>query len=180
MVETKSQLTDRLRREDREEEATRYRNQIREQLKAEGKKRQEAREGAWDALRAAFPPLPPSEKIGPPAAFDNDTVGESWAIEWFSPLHALAEWKAKHGVALTDAALKELLQRFFGFGFAWAFMLGARGDRPPGYADKHFADVSSLIERTFERMADAVTAEGLATFLPAEHQGMEASAVVLP
>jgi hypothetical protein len=112
---------------------------------------------------------------------DNDKeamADENWVIEWFSPLHMLAEWQTKHGVALTDAALKELLQRLLGFGFAWAFMLGARGDRPPS-ADRSTgnstARVAALIERTFEKIAGLMTVEELATFLPTENQDVEVS-----
>ena len=46
MTETKIELTSRLRREGREEEAARFRHQVREQLKAEGKTRSEALEGS--------------------------------------------------------------------------------------------------------------------------------------
>ena len=175
MSETRIMLTDRLRREGREEEAVRYRNQVREQLKAEGKKRKEAMEGAWEATRLAFTPLPSSEKSTLTAptvdsTFDVDDVvaDENWVIRSFSPLSAVAEWQAKHHVNLTDEALKELMGRLLGFGFAWAWFTGARGDHPP-CADCSTGDslarVAALIERTFEKMAEAITPEDLATFV---------------
>ena len=174
MTETRIMLTDRLRREGREEEAVRYRNQVREQLKAEGKTRKEAMEGAWEATRLAFTPLPSSEKstltattVALASDVDDAVADEDWVIRSFSPLFAVAELQAKHHVNLTDEALKELLGRLLGFGFAWAWLMGARGDRPPG-ADCSTGDslarVAALIERTFEKMAEAITPEDLATF----------------
>ena len=57
MGETKIELTRRWRHEGRLEEASHYRETIREQLRAQGKTRREAREEAWKAARLTFPPL---------------------------------------------------------------------------------------------------------------------------
>lgn len=61
MQESKIQLIDRWRREGRTDEVTRYREEVRERLRAEGKSRQQAKEESWQAARAAFPPLPPAK-----------------------------------------------------------------------------------------------------------------------
>jgi hypothetical protein len=190
-------------REGRDEEALRCRNQVREQLRAEGKTRGQAMEGAWEATRLAFPPLLACENVATApnavptagraaeaqtpsvdAGEDAETVaGEDWVIDWLSPLSAIAEWQAKHGVILTEGALKELLERLFGFGFAWAWLLGAKSGHPPSASsltDDRSARVAALIERAFEKIAEAVTVENLATFLQPECQVGEALAVVRP
>jgi hypothetical protein len=177
-IESRIELTDRLRREGRDEEASLYRNQVREQLRAEGKTRKEAMEGAWEATRLAFPPLPTSVQVADMAAQtqvsstvdedDEDAVAdEDWVIEWFSPLSTLARWQAKHGVSLTDEALAELLERLLGSGFAWAWFLGAKGHRPPSVdhlTNDSLARVAALIECTFEDLAEVMTVEELTTF----------------
>jgi hypothetical protein len=152
-IESRIELTDRLRREGRDEEASLYRNQVREQLRAEGKTRKEAMEGAWEATRLAFPPLPTSVQVADMAAQtqvsstvdedDEDAVAdEDWVIEWFSPLSTLARWQAKHGVSLTDEALAELLE----------------------LTNDSLARVAALIECTFEDLAEVMTVEELTTF----------------
>lgn len=170
-METRIEMLDRLRLEGREKDATCYRNQVREQLRAAGKARKEAREASWDALRAAFPPAPPvvqaDDSVAP--ALDNDEVtpDEDWVIERFSPLRTLSKWQAKHGVVLTDEALRELLTRILGFHVAWAWMNGAKGCYPPS-ADSYTCDnlgyVASIIDRTFGLIAEVMTVEELAKF----------------
>jgi hypothetical protein len=71
---------------------------------------------------------------------------------WFGCLTTLAKWQRAYGVTLSDEGLRELL-RLLGFGFAWAFMLGARGDRPLGSGNRRFTQTAALIENTFEEMA---------------------------
>lgn len=187
MDESKIDLTERLRREGREKEASEYRNKVREQLRAEGKTRKEAMQAAWEAARRAFPPLPIPERTPavPPVVAVTDQVahdevdlsgGEEWVITWFSPLHWLAEWQAKHGVNLTNEALTDLLQELVGFSTAWAWMHGARGNHPPTIhrsSRDSAARVAALIESTFEQIAEVVTVEDLATFRPT--QGVEAT-----
>jgi hypothetical protein len=135
-------------------------------------------EGAWEATRVAYPPLPLTENAATvplavqvadvaaqkrvPSASDA-VADEDWVIEWFSPLSAIAEWQVKHSVGLTDEALKELLERLFGFGLSWAFLLGAWGRRPPN--TDHATGVAALITCTFEKMAEVMTVEELATFI---------------
>ncbi len=58
MEESQIVATDRLRSEGRWEEASLYRDQIRKQLRAEGKTKAEAKEASWAAMLAKYPPLP--------------------------------------------------------------------------------------------------------------------------
>ena len=57
-MESKIELTHRLEREGRWEEASLFRDQVRQRLKREGKTRQEANEGAWQAMAERYPPIP--------------------------------------------------------------------------------------------------------------------------
>jgi hypothetical protein len=162
MKESRIQLVARWRLEGRTEEATRYRDQVREQLRAQGKTRKEAREESWQAAQAAFPPLPPTEDRPelPPVARAPETSTHSdserdWVFEWFNCVPSLAKWQRAYGVTLSDEGLRELL-RLVGFGSAWAFMLGARGDRPPDSGDRRLAHTAALIENTFEEMATLI------------------------
>jgi len=58
MDESQIVATDRLRIEGRWEEASLYRDQMRKQLRAEGKSKAEAREASWAAMLVKFSPLP--------------------------------------------------------------------------------------------------------------------------
>src|SRR6188472_2584062 len=58
MTESKSVATDRLRREGRWEDASKYRDEKRAEFKASGMKRTAASNAAWEAMLAEFPPLP--------------------------------------------------------------------------------------------------------------------------
>jgi hypothetical protein len=176
--ESKIQLIERWRREGRTEEVTHYRDEVREQLRAQGKTRKEAREASWQAARAAFPPLPAAEdqlefqpvvQATEPAAQGEDrettergfsSVEKDWVRQWFNCLPSLAKWQRDYGVTLSDDGLRELL-KLLGFGSAWAFMLGARGDRPPGSAGRRFAHVAALIDLTFQELAEAIDANWL-------------------
>ena len=60
MDESKSAATDRLRREGRWEEASKFRDDKRAEFKIAGMKRTEANNAAWDAMLAEFPPQPTS------------------------------------------------------------------------------------------------------------------------
>ena len=172
-IETKIQLTDRWRREGREDEVRAYRDRVRKELKLKGGSRQEVTDAVWEAARVAFPPLAPSananaaESQASSADVDAAVADENWVIRSFSPLSAVAEWQARHHVNLTDEALKELLGRLLGFGYAWAWLTGASGDHPPCAdcsTDDSLAHVAALIECTFEKMAEAITPADLATF----------------
>ena len=62
--ESKINATDRLRREGRWDEASRFRDEVKQQLRAEGKSRQEANDAAWAAMLAKYQPLAPSDGTG--------------------------------------------------------------------------------------------------------------------
>jgi len=79
MKESKIVVTERLRQEGRWEEASQYRDEVRKELRSQGKPRAEAAEAAWDAMMAKYPPLPPAEPIPPepePENFDVDALVE--------------------------------------------------------------------------------------------------------
>jgi hypothetical protein len=62
MTESKIELTERLRREGREDEAKRFRETVIKECRAAGMKRDEAREHAWGEMAKAYPPLPIAEQ----------------------------------------------------------------------------------------------------------------------
>jgi hypothetical protein len=61
MVESKIVATDRLRRENRWEMATQWRDEKRKQLRAKGLTKAKSNEESWDSMLKQFPPLPSSE-----------------------------------------------------------------------------------------------------------------------
>jgi hypothetical protein len=61
MNETKIELTGRLRRESRWEEAANFKETERADFRSKGMNRKEAGEAAWSAMEEAYPPLPESE-----------------------------------------------------------------------------------------------------------------------
>ena len=176
MTESKVQLLERWRREGRAEEVARYRDEVRQKLRAEGGTRMQAKEGSWEAARAEFPPLASAENQPESRAIRQTTEPavqggfsgdeKDWVWGWFGCMRAVAKWQKDSGVTLSDDGLRELL-RLLGFHTAWAFLLGARGDRPPG-ADCSTGDslarVAALIDITFQEIAEAITPEDLATF----------------
>ena len=73
MRESKIEATERLRREGRWEDASRYREEVRNELRSEGRPRAEAAGAAWDAMLEKYPPLPAAELVsqGPAAELEN-------------------------------------------------------------------------------------------------------------
>lgn len=61
MKESKIVVTERLRQEGRWGEASQYRDEVRRELRSQGKPRAEAADAAWDAMMAKYPALPPAE-----------------------------------------------------------------------------------------------------------------------
>ncbi len=57
MIESKIGLTERLRREGRWGEASKFKDDALSAFRAKGMKRDEASEAAWDAMEQAFPPM---------------------------------------------------------------------------------------------------------------------------
>ena len=72
MNESKSDLTDRLRREGRWAEASLRKDAIKNELRATGMPRREAGEEAWKRIAEEFPPLPEPDATGEPNTADGD------------------------------------------------------------------------------------------------------------
>ncbi len=68
MEESKAQLTDRWRRENREEEVAQFRKQVRDDYRAQEMSRKEAHERAWSEAARKFPPLPLPKPTSEPIA----------------------------------------------------------------------------------------------------------------
>jgi len=62
MRETKLDITNRLRKENRDGEAGDFRRRRIKELRAAGKRKVEAGEIAWQEMEDAYPPLPPTEE----------------------------------------------------------------------------------------------------------------------
>jgi hypothetical protein len=75
MAESKIDLTNRLRREGRWEEASVFKDETVKQLRAEGVTRTEASEKAWEAVALKYPPLEPAEPL------PTDTAQEATEAE---------------------------------------------------------------------------------------------------
>lgn len=100
-MESKIELTDRLRREGRWSEASQFRHKIIKACRSRGLTKAAAREHAWKETAKAFPPATAED---PPDVLDDELS------EWCSTcLDRVAEWRRVHGVALTDGALRDLV-----------------------------------------------------------------------
>src|SRR5262245_28908941 len=87
MTESKAELTDRWRQENREEEVARFRQQVRDQCRARGLSRKESNGHAWAEAARNFPPLPPPP---PPIAPVPEIL-----INGKTPAQRIAEWNAE-------------------------------------------------------------------------------------
>ncbi len=72
MTESKIELTERLRRENRWGEATRFKDTAVKDFRDKGMKRPEAAEAAWEAMAKAFPPLAVPAATDAPGGPDED------------------------------------------------------------------------------------------------------------
>ena len=135
MEEAKNVLTKRLRREGRWEEASLFKDEVKNWLRASGLKRAEANEKAWDEMAEKYPPLPEpelpaepesvekppeeAEPAGPVKAdFEQARVRLSEELDW-----AHQNW------ALTDVEPKDAPSQG-----AWSFLLMACSDTKGFYA----------------------------------------------
>jgi len=91
MSESQAELTDRWRRENREEEVAQFREQVRSDCRARGVSRKEAHETAWSEAARNFPP--PKPPTAPAPAF------EGRLRDGRTPAQAVAEWNAKWAAA---------------------------------------------------------------------------------
>jgi hypothetical protein len=94
MQGSKIDLTQRLRKEDRWEEASKFKDEQIAMLRAEGKNRKEARQAAWEAMEQRFPPLEVEPVVGEEGAYPTDLI-EVGAIG-SSDFHGDADWVYQH------------------------------------------------------------------------------------
>jgi hypothetical protein len=71
-MESKSELFDRLRREGRWAEASRFKDEAIKEFRSKGMGRAEANKQAWEAMAEKFPPLPAAQQIPESAATAPD------------------------------------------------------------------------------------------------------------
>jgi hypothetical protein len=90
MAESKAELTDRWRREGREEQVAQFRQQVRDECRARGVSREAAHESAWSEAARNFPPPPPK----PPTAPASEVL-----IDGKTPAQRVAEWNAEWAAA---------------------------------------------------------------------------------
>ena len=74
MDESKIELTERLRRDNRWDEAAKFKETARADFRAKGMKRAEAAEAAWEAMAEAYPPRPVAEATAEPVSNDGGRV----------------------------------------------------------------------------------------------------------
>ena len=89
-MESKIELTERLRREGRWEEASKRKDEMVKLLRAEGMKRTEAVEEAWRRLAVEYPPLPHTAE--PEPEHGDDEAEEKAAGRVVGPTTLPAAW----------------------------------------------------------------------------------------
>ncbi len=99
MMESKINLTHRLEREGRWDEASRFKDEHISELRAEGKPRKEAQQAAWEALEKQFPPLEAEPAGSEEGAYPADLT-ETGALG-SSDFHDDAKWVYQH-IAVAD------------------------------------------------------------------------------
>jgi hypothetical protein len=117
MNESKIDLTERLRREGRWAEASKYKDEVVKKLRASGLKRCEAGEQAWQEMAEAFPQTPPKPGNNYDMAME---LLCSVAIE------AVDGWKREYGITLPDDAEFELIAN----GLIHFWSAGSLGELP--------------------------------------------------
>ncbi|MBN2579525.1 MAG: hypothetical protein JXB10_11080 [Pirellulales bacterium] len=87
MIESKIELTERLRREGRWAEASKFKDTALKEFRSKGMKKAEASEEAWSAMEKAYPPLP--TPVEPEHRNDvSDAEGRTAVLVGSSPLPA--------------------------------------------------------------------------------------------
>jgi len=179
MQESKLETSHRLQRAGLWSEATKFREEARQNLRSQGRTKDQARAESWALMVERYPPLveesTPEDREDPPvvqatepeALWPFSEEDKDWVWEWFGCSREIAAWAQDHGTTLTDAALQELL-RLFGFAHAWAFLRGSMGDRPEGCGDRSRSDLAALIDCTFQELAKAIDVDMLHRLWPAE------------
>jgi len=130
MDESKIDLTERLRREGRWAEASKFKDETVKKLRKEGLKRAEAGEQAWRKMAEAYPPLPAAEPIPETAAEDEQATDlaedELTQLVCDAAEAEVERWQEKYGVTLPDDARASLA----GEVVAYCWALGLMGEVP--------------------------------------------------
>lgn len=124
MSDSKIELTERLRREGRWAEASRFKDDIVARLRAQGMRRAEAREDAWQRMAAAFSPLaiavPASDSDDSEALAVDSQVEEIIAILADSATREVEHWQQTYQIPLhadaSAALVGEVLMYFWALG----------------------------------------------------------------
>jgi hypothetical protein len=125
MNESKIGLTERLRREGRWAEASRFKDQTVKTLRGEGMKRAEAGEAAWRRMAEAYPPLAIAGPVPESAAADGLATGasEDEATKRLCDVATgeVERWQQRYGITLPDDARSALIGE--GLMYFWAMGL---------------------------------------------------------
>ncbi len=115
MNESKIDLTERLRQEGRWSEASKSKDEIVKKLRADGMKRTEAREEAWEKMSEAYPPLIEAGQDCDPA------VDEVTHLLHDAANFEVERWRQEYDVTLSDdaraALVGEEMMYFWTMGF---------------------------------------------------------------
>jgi hypothetical protein len=118
MTESKIALTERLRREGRWPEASKFKDEVKTKLRAEGMKRAEAGEQAWQEMAEKFPPLPVAEPVSKAAArrepadddesdVEEEELDDDCGVQrqvGDAAMSYVGYWENEFGVTLSDDA----------------------------------------------------------------------------
>ncbi|MEM6778213.1 MAG: hypothetical protein AAF670_11205 [Planctomycetota bacterium] len=109
-MESKVELTDRWRREKREEEASRFRDDVRKACRAKGMSRKQADEHAWTETAKAFPPVQVADpSLNEPAESANarivglPNIPDSWPeMPGNASLHSELSWVQNNRLRIVE------------------------------------------------------------------------------
>jgi len=134
MSESKIGLTERLRREGRWAEASKFKDETVKKLRGEGMKRAEAGEEAWRRMAEAYPP-PAAPGPAPEPAAVHQPAADATFVDFNDDLERrlcdaaegeVRRWQEKYGITLPDDARNALA----GEVVAYCWALGLMGDVP--------------------------------------------------
>jgi hypothetical protein len=119
-------LTERLRREGRWAEASKFKDETVKKLRKEGMRRAEAGEQAWLRMAEAYPPLPAPEPIPGPSAEDEQAtdVAEHGVTQLAcgAAEGEVERWQEEYGVTLPDDARAALIGEVVAYCWAMGLM----------------------------------------------------------
>jgi hypothetical protein len=135
MDESKIDLTERLRREGRWAEASKFKDETVKELRKEGMRRAEAGEQAWLRMAEAYPPLPAPEPIAEPSAGDEQATDvaedEVTQLACGAAEGEVERWQEEYGITLPEDARAALI----GEVVAYCWAMGLIG-KIPGLASR--------------------------------------------